>query len=236
MFRFIAAVASVAIFAALASAQNCRTANCNVPLVQQAYVAPVYAQQHVVYDQNVILVPKAFAVNVAPVGAYLGIADSYRDAHFARQVAEELFKLNQQFAPQPQAAPGGTAQPLAAPKKLSAIAKALGSNCVSCHMPGKKYPDLSGDPELMTETVRLKVFHRVGTETMPPKNEATGEKTTIPQVDYNAIGEWAFKKPTESTKPSDAPKAAEAPKEPAKLPKAPDLGPAPAVIDPKDKK
>lgn len=206
-------------FPALAAPQ-CRTANCNH--VQQAYVAPAYVQQAVIYDQNVVLVPKAFAIQVAPVNAYLGVADSYRDAHFAKQVAEELFKLNQQFAPQP-----GGAAPQQAPKAAtSKIGQILANSCASCHMPGKHEPDLSGDPDAIPEIVRLKSFHQIAIGKMPKG------KAPLTQDQFNEFGEWSEKKPN-AIVPSAAPKAPVPEKQPA-----PTLGPAPSAVEPKagDKK
>lgn len=197
MRKLLAIALSVALVIPLpAVADHCRTTT-----FQQAYVAPVYAQkivQHQVYDYNQIIVPKAFQVQVA-APFYMGVADDYRQANFARQVAEELLRLQANTA---------NGQALTQ-KPQSRIAAILATNCAGCHGPGTQQPDLSGDPESIPELARLKSFAAVTRGEMPKG------KPPLAQNDFDEIGAWAKRKPN-GIVPVPIPPAVREPEAPAK--------------------
>lgn len=188
----------VAVYAALvvlllaapkADAQNCRYTG----YAANVYHAPVYQQAVVQYDYNTIIVPKAFQVQVA-TPYYLGVADDYRQAFNAKAVAEELAKIID-LQRQALAANGAAPLPLTTQKPTSKIGAILANRCASCHAPGKQEPDLSGDPEKISEVVRLKTFAAIARGEMPKG------KPPIPQDEFNEVGAWSKLKPSEVVPP-----------------------------------
>lgn len=173
-------------------AQNCRTA---YPV---AYHAPVYAAP-VYYDYNQIIVAKAFQVQVAQP-FYMGVADEYRQAFFAERVAEKLAQILELQRQHLRDAGGDAAVPdklpLSAAKPATKISAVLEKRCVECHKPGKQAPDLSGDPSLISDVVRLKAFKEVSRGRMPKG------KSAIPQEEFNIIGDWADGTPAERIPPA----------------------------------
>lgn len=165
-----------------ARADGCRTiTRYNTPVVavqQQYYNGVTYNQQY-----GYITVPKAFFAHVAeyrPV--YLGISDDYRQKEFAKEVAEQLAKIQNA---QPRNGPG----PNNFGKPQSKIGAILDARCVSCHGAGKTEPDLSGDPDTISELVRLKSFAEVAKNKMPKKGPP------LPQEELDELGKWSELKP-----------------------------------------
>lgn len=193
MRRLIVAVYAALLFALFAvpkaDAQNCRTA--------YGYSAPVYHQQYVApvaYDYNRIIVPKAFQVEVA-TPFYMGVSDDYRQLNFAKQVAEEYAKIVE-FQRQHLSLGNGNVSapntlPLTTAKPTTKIGTILANRCVSCHTPGKNTPDLSGNPDAISEVVRLKCLQQLTLGKMPKG------KPPLPQDEFNEFGAWTEAKPSE---------------------------------------
>jgi mono/diheme cytochrome c family protein len=145
-------------------------------VAQVSYVAPTYAA----YDT--VVIPKAFAFNVAQ-SMYLGVSDDARQLAFARMVAEEYAKIGGPHVPaaSPAAAPQATAS-----SNRSKIADILNSRCVSCHNGQSKHGDLSGDPDKISETLRLRSFLLVSTNKMPK-----APKPPVPNDELEVFAAWA---------------------------------------------
>lgn len=182
------AILAVCLIAIPTNAQCGRSFSRQAVCVQQHVVAAP-----VVYEQNVVLVPKAFQVQV-PLDSYASVGEEYRQAYFARLVAEELYRLSQQrgaIAP----TLGGPTGALAANTKIAAI---LESRCASCHN-GQQSPDLSGDPESVSEIARLKSVVQVSAGKMPKKNPG------LPQEEYNELVAWSMRTPVPKIPPAIGP-------------------------------
>ncbi len=195
MRKFLA----VALSAALVVPAPAFADNCRAVVYKQQYVQPVYAaQHHVAYDYNQVIVPKAFQVQVA-APFYMGIADDARQANFASQVALEYAKIvdlqRQQFLLGQGAINGQPtpAVPSFQPKITSKIGAILAKNCAVCHSPTGRQsePDLSGNPDQISEIVRLKAFAAAARGTMPK-----APHPPLPQDEFNELGAWSALKPT----------------------------------------
>lgn len=181
------AVLAVLVVAMSAPASDCRRVS-HVP----SYVAPVVVHGHD-YHQQVVIVPKAIQV-VKALDSYASTGDEFRQAYFAKLVAEEYAKIvelqRQQLNLGP--APTGPVQPPIPPAKesLSApkapkIAQILKDRCASCHSEGKTAPNLAGDPDRIDETTRLRSFLAVAEGVMPKG------KPSLPQEEFNELAAWA---------------------------------------------
>lgn len=193
MRKFLA----VAMSAALVVPAPVLADNCRAVVFRQQNVQ--HAPQHVVCDQNQIIVPRAFQVQVA-APFYMGVADDYRQANFAAQVAAEYAKIvdlqRQQFN-LGQGLPNGQltlAVPSFQTKITTKIGAILAKNCAVCHSPTGKQPapDLSVNPDQISELVRLKSFAAAARGTMPK-----APHPPLPQDEFNELGAWSALKPTE---------------------------------------
>lgn len=187
MRKVVAAVlAALFVVPNIATSGDCRRV-AHVP----AYVAPVhvghgYANFH---HQQVVIVPKAIQV-IKALDSYSSVGDEYRQAYFAKLVAEEYAKiveLSKQHQAATGPAPTGPApkEAIAAPKQELRVAVILKDRCASCHSSGKQAPDLSGDPDKIDETTRLRAFLAVAQGKMPKG------KPSLPQEEFNLLAEWA---------------------------------------------
>lgn len=195
MFACVLGLLSLSVFLSPAEvkADGCRTVS-----VGRYYSAPVIQQQQYTYNQGVtynhqqygyITVPKAFFAHVAeykPV--YLGISDDYRQREFAKEVAEQLARINAQN--QPGNGPPNLTKPAAANSKIGTI---LTTRCATCHAPNKTEPDLSGNPDDIPEIVRLKCFAEVAKNKMPKKGPP------LPQDEFDELGAWSELRPVGKT-------------------------------------
>jgi mono/diheme cytochrome c family protein len=183
-----------------AVADNCRRATTYTP----AYVAPAYG--HGYYDyayQQYIIVPKAFQI-VKALDSYSAVGDEYRQAYFAKLVADELARiadakrqLEAPPAPQPQPVPNLAPNPAIPPAKGDAnggtartFKAMLDAKCAKCHQPNTKRLDLTGDPNRLTFEQRGEIVDRI----MAPESE-TGfmPKDSAPVTGEELTAAWRFK-------------------------------------------
>lgn len=184
IFPALLAAMIVVVLAMPAPAGDCRRVNLQS---YQTYVAPVtYSNQAYNYATYEPVVIKY----VVPLASYTSVGDNYRDAYFAREVANELYRLIEagkpNLGPAPSPMPAG-AESLKAPQSKSGktkIATILADNCVSCHS-GKQAPNLAGDPEAIPELVRLRSFLAVSSGQMPKGKDPLGND------DLNELARWA---------------------------------------------
>jgi mono/diheme cytochrome c family protein len=153
------------------------------------YAAPIYHQAH----ENIVLVPKAFLVQTRSDYA-AGIGDEIRQKQFAKDVADELYRMIQE-AQRYQAPPqtGGQTRPPvdvtpnpAQPLKAEGVTikDVLAKNCVSCHGKGGNLPLLTGDPDKIDYLIRGDILNAV-VEGRMPKN-----KPALTQEELNVVHAW----------------------------------------------
>jgi mono/diheme cytochrome c family protein len=151
------------------------------------YAAPIYHQAH----ENIVLVPKAFLVQTRSDYA-AGIGDEIRQKQFAKDVADELFRLMQEAQRVAPAQQGGSRPPVdvtpnpAQPLKAEGVTikDVLAKNCVSCHGKGGNLPLLTGDPDKIDYLIRGDILNAV-VEGRMPKN-----KPALTQEELNVVHAW----------------------------------------------
>lgn len=195
--RATAALLITALTTAPMAADSCRRAT--AVHYAPAFAAPAYGHHGYAY-QNLVVVPKAFQV-VKALDSYSSVGDEYRQAYFAKLVAEELAKiadlkrqLEQPAAP-PLLGPNPNIPP-AAPKAdagnndLRVFKAMLENKCASCHQPGSKRLDLSGDPTKLSYEQRGEIVDRV----MAPDSDALFMPKGKPPVSGEELtAAWRFK-------------------------------------------
>ncbi len=138
IFPIIASLVAI-----LIAVPTSRGGDCRRITYTQPYVQTYHATNYDYY--NTVLVPKAFAVQV-PLASYTSVGDEFRQLYFARQIAEELAKINASRPSEPiQPAAGPNAPPAAgppgatnlAPKVYTTIKDVIFNRCASCHDPKK---------------------------------------------------------------------------------------------------
>lgn len=177
-------------------ADNCRRATA---VYHPTYVTPTYGHHVLDYHQQVVLVPKAFQV-VKALDAYASVGDEYRQAYFAKLVAEELAKIAETKRQLEQPAPA--IPPAAKDPKIpqldqvkaddtKTVKMMFDNSCVKCHQPNTKRLDLTGDPTKLTYEQRGEILDRI----MAPEHD----KLFMPQNGKPVGGNeltamWNFKR------------------------------------------
>lgn len=185
---FLLVVMALMLCVNISQADTCRHTTTVGVSYGSGYNNGVVVQQQLYHNGNynaygTLLVPKAFLAYVNEFRpTYLGISDDYRQREFAKQVAEEYFKLSG-------AAGGGGQANAGTPQRKSRIEAILAARCVSCHGQSGSEPYLDGDPELIPKVVRLESFAAVTRNEMPKKGEA------LPQAEFDEVGLWAKRAP-----------------------------------------